>query len=64
MNNLQGKTLIVGDGDFSFTVAYATKRETYQEHLMSSTILSQADLFKLHKMAAAHLQKLKCFGKH
>ena len=62
MDYLSGKTLIVGDGDFSFTVAYARTKKSLGYELVSSTLLSKADLFKLHKRAANNIQLLEALG--
>ena len=63
MDNVVGNVLLVGDGDFSFTVAYASKLKTRNDiSIHTSTLLEQSELFKLHKNAEENVATLKALG--
>ena len=60
---IQGKILLVGEGDFSFTVALLTKLSKIGESEVVATSLETSDSINKHRNAAENMEILKGKGK-
>ena len=60
---IQGKILLVGEGDFSFTVALVTKLSKIGESEVVATSLETSDSISKHRNAAENMEILKGKGK-
>ena len=59
---IQGKILLVGEGDFSFTVAMVTKLPEVGEWEIITTSLETADGITKHRNATENMELLKSKG--
>lgn len=60
---LQNKVLLVGEGDFSFTVSLMERLKAIAKILdVTSSSIESEDSIKKHKNAEQNVQKLKSLG--
>ena len=59
---VQGKTLLVGEGDFSFTVAMVTKHPVTAQCEIITTSIENKDSITKHRNAAGNMELLKKKG--